>query len=208
MKPDEQLLDREQSLVTSALREAGLEVESVYDLVNDRRSFTGAVDPLLRLLPSLKHPRIKEGVVRALTDPAARGKAAKPLVRELRRAMADGDELYAWTVGNALRVVADDSVFEDLLELAQDKRLGGGRETVVESLGGFKERPEALTVLVDLLKDEDVAGHAIVALRRLRARTASQAIAPLLEHKKAWVRREAKKAMRVLDSGGSPPEGG
>jgi HEAT repeat protein len=54
-------------------------------------------------------------------------------------------------------------------------------------------------VLIDLLDDDEVAGHAIIALRKLKSKKAYPAIKRFLTHPKAWVRNEAKKALAKVD---------
>lgn len=189
--------EEEDRRVVSALRFAGTQVDSVYDLLK-RKVTRDEINALLRVLPDVEEPVIKEGIVRALTDRAAKGAAARPLVAELRRAAELGQDLLAWAIGNALTVVADESVRDDLLELVQDRRLGGGRQTVAEALARFKNDQEVVDALVGLLEDEEVAGHAIVALRKLKAREAKPHLEPFLDHPKAWVRKEAKKALQLL----------
>ena len=73
-----------------------------------------------------------------------------------------------WAIGNALSIVADDSVFQDIVALARDKRHGEAREMVVEALANMRN-PQAVDVLCELLADEEVAAHAVVALGKLKA---------------------------------------
>jgi HEAT repeat protein len=102
-----------------------------------------------------------------------------------------------WAIGNALSVVADDRVFEQLAAIAEDKRHGHDREMVALALGNMKD-PRAVDVLVRLLDDDQVAGHAIMALGKLRARGVRSKIEPFLDHPKTWVRREARKALKRM----------
>ena len=48
-----------------ALRSAGVEVDSIYDLVNTAASYSAVIPLLIQLLPTLRERRIREGVVRA-----------------------------------------------------------------------------------------------------------------------------------------------
>lgn len=186
--------------VVKALRRAGVHVESVYDLVNDPSSHPKAVEPLLVMLSKIEESTIKEGIVRALADKAAKGVAAEPMIRELREGLIGiPDLLYLWAVGNTLITIADDSVFDDLLELVQDRRLGMARETLALALGKFRRQPAAKEVLMNLLDDPEIEGHAIGALRNLNATEAYEGIQPFLNHEKAWIRREAKKALKKFD---------
>ena len=78
----ERALFDEDEMVAEALRAVGVQVRSVYDLVNTKESYPEAIPVLLELLPRVRNDRIKEGVVRALTVREARPVAAKPLIRE------------------------------------------------------------------------------------------------------------------------------
>jgi hypothetical protein len=54
-------------------------------------------------------------------------------------------------------------------------------------------------VLVELLEDEQVAGHAVLALRKLAVPETRAAIEPFAEHPRTWVRREARRALEKID---------
>jgi HEAT repeat protein len=56
------------------------------------------------------------------------------------------------------------------------------------------------TVLIDLLADPDVAGHAIMALGKLGTQKAANVIKPFLKHKTPWLRVEAEKALSLIDT--------
>jgi HEAT repeat protein len=103
-----------------------------------------------------------------------------------------------WAIGNALCIVADDSVFQDVVALARDERHGQAREMVVEALAN-RRYPQAVDVLCELLADEEVAGHALVALGKLKAACARPQIEPFLNHSEGWVRKEAKRALAKID---------
>jgi hypothetical protein len=187
-------------LVVNELRRDGVEVNSVFDLVNDRGSHSGAIRALIRVLPQVSDQWIKQGVVRALTDPAARGVAGKPLLAELRAARDSGEESLAWAIGNALTVVADAAVLDDLLELAFDQRLGRARQTVVLALTRFRRDARVVQTLTALLDDENVVVHVLTALRRLKAVEAKEWVMPLVRHENRLIRREAEKTLKALQS--------
>jgi HEAT repeat protein len=94
-------------------------------------------------------------------------------------------------LGDALARVADERHFEEVVALAKHRRYGKARELVVLALGNMRD-PRAITALLELLSDEEVAGYAIRALGKLRAREARDPIATFLKHPNAWVRTEAK----------------
>lgn len=184
------------------LAEVGLAVESPWDLVNRRRSYRAAIPVLLDWLertdaevPPRERAKFREALVRGLAVKEARGVAAPALLREFRRGDASFD--YRWAVGNSLEVVADDAVFDDVVELARDRSFGRDRQMVVLALARMKN-PQAVEVLTELLDDDAVAGHAVIALGRLKASQARPAIERFLEHPQPWVRKEAKKALAKL----------
>jgi hypothetical protein len=55
-----------------------------------------------------------------------------------------------------------------------------------------------------LLDDDMVAGHAIMALGRLKAKRSRSRLKPFLHHRRAWVRREAQKAVQRIDGSIAP----
>jgi len=64
---------------------------------------------------------------------------------------------------------------------------------------GKMRHPGAEEALRQLLADEQVVGHAIMALGERKAKDSRQAIVRFLQHDKAWIRREAKKTLARLD---------
>lgn len=53
-------------------------------------------------------------------------------------------------------------------------------------------------MLVELLDDDEVVCHAVVALGKLDAQAAKPAIERLLDHPKPWVRKEAEHALAKI----------
>lgn len=185
------------------MRAIGLEVSSPWDLVSSRRSYSQAVPILIDWLeradaevPAGIRERFREGVVRSLAVKEARGVAGPALLREFHR--PEVSSLYRWAVGNSLEVVATDDIFDGLAEIAQDSSFGADRQMVVLALGRTSD-PDATQILLGLLDDEAVAGHAIMALGKIRSPESRPALERCLKHPKAWVRREAKKALVKLD---------
>jgi len=186
--------------VTEALSFAGLKVSSIFDLVNTKDSYENAIPVLLTLLPTLHDPVIKEGVVRALAIKEARNTAVLPLIEEFKKIDPDdeGEQMLKWAIANALSVIARDSEFEEISLLVRDKRHGKAREMLAVALGNMKKTPEAINVLVELLNDDVVAGHAAIALGKLKATQAIPALEKLNNHSKDWVRKEAERAIKKI----------
>lgn len=186
------------------LRDVGVPVSDVWDLVNSKMAYHKAVPVLIDWLRSVDarvplgdRPRIREGLVRALSVPAARPVAVPVLIKEFQRASDPSGLGFRWVVGNALSVVADDSVFDEIAALAQDRLYGKSRQMIVMGLARSKD-PRAAPLLVGLLDDEDVVAHAVMALGQLRATGVRPAVEPLLDHPQVLVRREAQKALARL----------
>jgi HEAT repeat protein len=77
---------------------------------------------------------------------------------------------------------------------------GRARQMVVVALGKMKKNAASvMDVLIELLVDEDVAGHAVIALGKLKDQRAREAVAALQNHPKAWVRAEVKKALARME---------
>ena len=186
------------------LRAAGVPVDDVWDLVNSRHQYKAAIPVLLDWLQNLDRRmsenepgRLREGIVRALTVPAAKRIAAPALIAEFRKSSNAVDSATHWAIGNALGVVADDSFFDEIEELVRDRGHGRARQAIVLRLGRSRD-PRAVSLLIALLDDDEVAAHAVSALGTLKDSTARPALEPMLNHPNALVRREAKKALAKL----------
>jgi HEAT repeat protein len=185
--------------VIADLRAAGFRVNDVADLFNKPMNYKNAIPILLAWLPRMLNPDVKEDIVRALSVKWARPVAAPALVVEFKKANGPNQSSLRWAIGNALEVVADDSVFEDLIRISIDRRFGNARQMVVQGLGKMKN-PRTVAILVRLLDDEDVSAHAIFALGKLRAVEARSAIEPFLDHSRSLLRKEARKALAKIDA--------
>src|SRR5260370_10219929 len=152
---------------------------------------------LLEWLPQVQDPYIKETLVRAVYVPSAKPFAAPVLIEEFRKT-EPSQTFLKLAIGNALSVVADDSVCNDIIELAQGRKHGKARQLTVLALGNMKD-PHTTKAAMPLLNDEVVAGHAVMALGRLKAKGSRNSLKPFLHHSRAWVRREAQKVIQQID---------
>jgi HEAT repeat protein len=180
----------------------GVVVESVSDLYLRRLDYRAVIPVLVRWLPVIDNPAVKESVVRALTVRWAKPSAGPALVAEFVLTPDIYDRGLRWAIGSALAEVADDSVFDDIVAIAENPRWGRSREMVVEALGNMRDH-RAIEVLRRLLSDKDVAANAIRALGRLRAGDAREDISAFLRDDRAWVRKAATQALQKIDPGGS-----
>lgn len=98
--------------IVAELKKLGLAVESVWDLVNNaphqflERGFLEGYEvayPLLvEHLMEPHHPRIREGVIRALTEKAARDSASDSLIQALQ---SETEQSHRWCIANALETM-------------------------------------------------------------------------------------------------------
>ena len=187
--------------IVQELVAAGFAVNTVADLHAQRLDYAAAIPILLAWLPKVQNLDVKQDIVRCLSVPYAKPFAAGPLIREFRRAADESATGLRWVIGNALEVVGDDAVVDDMIELATDRGYGKTREMLVAALGNMSDQ-RVIPVLLDLLKDEEMSGHAIVALGKLKPPAARSHIEPFLKHPNAWVRKEAKKTIEKIDKAG------
>ena len=184
-----------QAPVIHALNSIGYDVRSLDELRRSGTPYRDAVPVLVEWLERTTDPNLKNSIVRALSVPWARPYAVPHLVR----AFWQSQPPLRWVIGNALSVVADDSVFDQIAQLVKDPSFGKSREMLALALANMKD-PRAIDVLIQLLGDEQVAGHAVMALGKIGAERARSSIEPLLSSPRSWIRNEAKKALRKIDN--------
>lgn len=176
----------------------GYDLSTIGSLRRGKSRYDAAVPILVRWLPRIGDRYVKEDIIRTLSVPWA--KAALPVLIEQYRTADDDQGIgLRWAIGNALEVVADDTVFDDVVSLARDRRYGRAREMVVAALGNMRDR-RTVRVLLELVTDDSVAGFAAMALGKLRAQEARPAVEQLLKHPKLWVRKEAAKALKRMEA--------
>ncbi len=177
---------------------AGFNVQSLGELRQTGAEYPTAIPILLRWLPRVENAQVKEDLVRTLSVPWAAPEAMPALIAEFKR--ADGQERYGlrWAIANGLAVAADDAVFDQLVALVTDRNYGKAREMLALALGNCRD-PRAVNVLIELLADEQVVGHAVMALGKLKPKAARSHIQGLLKHPEDWVRAEATKALAGID---------
>jgi hypothetical protein len=187
--------------VLDDLEKIGINVTSLDELRTGCSRYEEAIPVLVSWLRVTESDKVKEALVRTLSVPWA-DTAEAPLVDLFLSLDSDRQHALKWAIGNALSVLAAKKNLDRLIEIARDRRHGTTRQMVVLGLANIPdERSES--ALIDLLADPEVAGHAIMALGKLRTAKAAASIRPFLKHKTPWVRAEARNALSLLES--SPP---
>ena len=186
------------------LHDAGVDVSDPWDLVNRPVQYPSAIPILIDWLHNIEarvdetsRPKLREALVRALSVPAAHPQAAPVLIEEFRRVEDKTGLGLRWVVGNALSIVADDSFFEEIASLVQDRLYGKGRQMLVLGLGDSADS-RAPQVLRSLLDDDTVALHALKAIGKLRPPGLRPDVEKLTSHPSSVLRREAKKVLSKL----------
>jgi HEAT repeat protein len=195
-------METEDTKIARKLRDVGIVVESVYDLVNTSMSYPEAIPILLEALKTgIEHDGTKEGVIRALTVKEAKGVAGPVLIREFYRTV---NPTLRWTIGNAMTMVATDEDFDEMIRIIEDTENGDARKMFIFALGNFKNgRSE--NILLGLLEKNDLPGHAISALEKLKSEKARKYLISYQSHPVTWIRKAAARALKKLDKSESKP---
>jgi len=123
----------------------GLEPEStpvrtISDLVNTRDSYPEAIPILAKHLERLRHPIMVESTARALTVKESRGTDAPTLILEKLKQTdpcpaQSGDAYDArWALANALTVVGDENMVEEIKSLIADPGFADVRDRLKDAL--------------------------------------------------------------------------
>lgn len=108
----EELLNKDEEPLVQELKSLGLEIDSVWDLVNNSphqfldRNFKGdysiAYETLVKHLDFDYHPKTIEGIIRALTENEAKKIAANKILELFQK---ETDKNLKWVMANALRTL-------------------------------------------------------------------------------------------------------
>jgi hypothetical protein len=128
--------------------------------------YARAVPFLIDWLPRIDHPKVVDSIARSLTGQrAARGEGARRLIEAFER-LPNDEQATLWAIGNALSTIAGPSDADALIVLLLDRRYGIARQMLCDALARTGD-PRTAAVLTELIDDDDVSGHAVLALRRL-----------------------------------------
>ncbi|MGW3893248.1 hypothetical protein ACWD69_31795 [Micromonospora chokoriensis] len=190
------------------LEQAGVRVSDVWELVNTTRKYPTAIPVLLSWLDRINElpvgksrEKLREGIIRALSVPYARGQAAPVILKQFDEILDTNELGPRWVAGSALGVVADINVADEVVELLLDRSLGRAREMVFEAIPRIaKHRPEIVGALRSLLDDETVLPFVICALGQLRDVQSREEIASFVASDHPLASRQARTALRRLDA--------
>ncbi len=193
---EQKIINTEDDLIND-LRTAGISISSVWDLVNTNARYPEAISTLLNHLNRDYNIRIKEGIVRALAVKEAKCVACKELLIEYNNRPVE-DSGYRWAIGSTMLVVITKNEMDAVIDIVLDKKNGTSRQMFVLALAKIYN-PKIEDVLISLLDDEDVVGHAISVLGKKKSIKAKSKIESLLSSKRSFIRSEAKKALERIN---------
>lgn len=164
----------EWEILRTELAAAGVDPTDAGRFVNDTTYFRpsvfderAAMPVLLEVLPRLSRPHVIGAVAAHLARPWARPIAFRPLADAFVRCVRSGNPGCA-DLADRAATTADNSVLDEVLELANDASLGSARSPLVYSLWRYRQSERAMSALEALTQDPDVGDAAQRALRRAR----------------------------------------
>ena len=207
----------------SELEQLGYEIDTLDDLRHLGKPWKSALPVLLRWLPKIDDPDVKDSIVRCLSVPWVGNKATAELIEEFKKYAPVllqptnpwvGNQLQeipeeekklgpyfnlAWAIGNALSIVDVKGYENRVIELCRNPKYGAARQMVVLGLGRVRSS-EAEEAALDLLNDEQVQMHAIGALGTMKSKRALFALEKLMTHTRREIRKEARKEITKIMS--------
>ncbi len=183
--------------IVNELAELGYHIDSLADLRHQGRVWKSALPTLLRWLPLVDEPGVKEDIIRCLSVPWIGNEATARFIEEFKES-ASRCPIMAWTIGNALSVVGVGGFEDQIIELAANPAYGVARQMIVMRLDRLGNSHKAEEVALNLLEDPDVKLHAVIALGKMKSKRSLPELKKLLTDKKTVIRREARKAIAKI----------
>ncbi len=177
---------------------ADLGLPPLGELANSKINYRLAVPVLLKWLFQAETNDVKGAILGALAVNWSRPLAAKPLIQFLQQLDPAALQELCWFIGNALERAADDSVFEDIVSISENKRYGTDRQMFVAALGNMKN-PAAVDKLINLMGDPEVLPGVVLGLAKAASPKSRKYLENLTSHPDSWIRKEATKAIIKID---------
>jgi hypothetical protein len=189
-------MNKDEILMKELIKEAnniGLVVADFNELNAIKRKIKNLVPILTRYLYMFEKGNYKDAVVGLL---GVKGffEATETLLKVYN---SNDKTIDKWSIGDALYVIQDKRFEDDYIKIINDKDNGISRQMIVILLGKLRCE-KAIPSLIELLQDEEVNGHAIMALGYFKNSDLIQHIEPFLRHEKKWIQKEAEKAIKKI----------
>jgi hypothetical protein len=187
---------------------AGFRIDRLRELrhreVGDRHALPILLTWLSRELPA----PLKGDIAYVLGSRWAQPEGGRALLAEYHRidALTDGAAARVRAaLCTSLERVADDTMFDDLVEIARDPTHRSERGMAIVALGNMRDaRTGAVDELVALLADDEAALFALLGLLKLDAREAIRQVAFATRHRNPVVRQVA---LRIVHRWAAAGEG-
>ncbi|SMC78580.1 HEAT repeat domain-containing protein [Cellulophaga tyrosinoxydans] len=192
----EKALNEELEPLIYELKKLGLNVSSIWDLVNSKKKYSNAIDILINHLNKAYSDKNKEGIVRALAVKEATGKANEFLFDEYDKTPKE-KSMLRWTIGNTIQSIATTKDIDRILSIVQNKENGTSRQMFVLTLGKLKST-KGEDILIKLLDDDEVNLHALKALSKIKSPKAINKINELTKHPNTIIKKEALLVLKKI----------
>jgi hypothetical protein len=182
------------------LRDAGVDVRTVWELAASRWYPAAAVEVLAEHLARAQDRYLIRTIARALAAPHAGRRAYVELVAKLEalRGSNDLDEgELAEAIGRGIARHARRWDLDELLRLVRDPDYGAARVPLLDRIASFKV-PGIEPDLIALLSDQQLRPFAVSLLGRMRVAEALPCIRALLTTGDARERTAAERALRFF----------
>ena len=206
--PDEKLRMLREELAQAAaplfqeLAAAGIGVASFREIANRGVRAAAAVPVLLRWLHATPPGSLKTAIHSCLSKLPPSADTVQGLIKEFTALEGAGAEGIKWQIGATIAEHASLVAYEDFAALAEDPRHGSARQMLVLALGKMKN-PAAIELLIRLLSDDEIAGHAVCALATLAPPSAAPDLKKFTRDPRPWV---SKAAIQALSRIGKRPQ--
>jgi len=170
--------------------------------------FERAAPIIVAWLPRILDANVKGAMVMSLAGQrSARGEGARCLLEEFHRPEYSTHSTLLWSIGSTMATLAGPADADDIIEILQDRSRGTARQMFCDALMRTHD-PRRVSVLIDLIDDDDLSGHAICALRQgtYRRRVPEpQLVRPKLfallarPFASPFAKRQARNALKAMD---------
>jgi len=198
---DPKLRHQEFADLNRELSECGLVVRWLpQDLIGKEKELVCSIPILKKWVFEGQSPGLVEFCMRLLTYPPLKktstAKEIFPIVYDERFTSSQ-----RWTMGNTMAFIANDEVYNDLINVIETERFGSSRQMFIVALGNIP-RPETINYLAGLLQNPKYfthAGYTIMALNKLKAIETIELVRAYDECPRKWVAHKAKKTVMKFD---------
>ncbi|TKC12587.1 hypothetical protein FA048_02930 [Pedobacter polaris] len=180
------------------LEKIGININSIWDLVNTKKLYPAAIDTLIKYLLKVKHDRNLEGFARALTVKEAKGKASIALISIYESIPKEKEDLR-WAIGNAIATTMTNTDIPWLFVAVQDSSSGRSRGQLIRAVATVKTE-EAENILIKLLDDNKAILPAIQSLGKIKSKKAKDKLLSLTGSTNRDVNQEALKAIKKIEN--------